>query len=64
MLQAIIGGYDSVSPLTAAEKESLPYVVCAVQMVCVAFFSSKEQFAELAKVNIEMTRRIIGWLMK
>ena len=62
VLQAIADGYGSVSPLTEEEREALPYVVCAVQMVCVAFFSSKEQFAELAKVNIEMTRRIIGWL--
>lgn len=64
ILHAILEGYDRIFPLTAEEREAVPYVVCAVQMVCVAFFSSKEQFASLAKVNIEMTRRIIGWLMK
>lgn len=63
VLQAIANGYDSVSPLTAEEKEALPYAVCAIQMICTAFFSSKEQFAELAKINIQMTQKIIGWLL-
>ena len=63
VLQAIADGYDSVSPLTMEEKESIPYVVCAIQMICVAFFSSKEQFAELAKINIQMTQKIIDWLL-
>lgn len=62
VLNAITEGYGSVSPLSDAERSAIPYVVCAVQMVCVAFFSSQEQYRHLAEVNIEMTRRIIEWL--
>jgi len=63
VLSALIDGYHSVSLLTEEEKEAVPYIVCAVQMVCVAFFSSKEQFRRLAEINIRMTRQIIRWLL-
>ena len=63
VLSALIEGYDSVSPLTEAEKEAIPYIVLAVQMVCVAFFSSQQQFHQLAEINIQMTTLIIHWLL-
>ncbi len=63
MLACIVQGYASVSALTPEEKESVRYVVLAVQLLCVAFFSSQEQFRPLAEVNMAMTRRIINWLL-
>ena len=64
LLSKIIEGYDSVSPLTDAEHEAVPYVVCAIQMVCVAYFSGPEKFRQLAETNIQMTEKIIEWMMR
>ena len=47
----ILEGYDEVAKLTCEEKEALPYIVFAVCMLCYAFFSSDEKFAQLADIN-------------
>ena len=39
LYQNILQGYDSVNPLSAKEKEALPYIVFSIQMICVAYFS-------------------------
>ena len=59
LYQNIVRGYDAVIGLTREEKQALPYVVLSIQMICVAYFSEKEQFAELAKVNEQMLVRLI-----
>ena len=46
-------------PLTAEEKQALPYVVLSIQLICVAYFADKEQFAELEKVNEKMLTRLM-----
>ena len=55
----IIRGYDEVIGLTKEEKQVLPYVVFSIQLICVAYFADKEQFAELAKVNEMMLIRLM-----
>ena len=50
----IVKGYDEVMKLTGEEKKALPYVVLSIQLICVAYFADKEQFAELARVNEKM----------
>lgn len=52
----IIAGYDSICKLSHKEKQALPYVIFAIQMICVAYFSNMEKYAELAKVNKKMLR--------
>lgn len=59
LYQSIIKGYDEVVRLTEEEKQMLPYVVLSIQLICVAYFADKEQFAELAKVNEQMLAKLM-----
>ena len=54
VLEGILHGYESVNPLTPEEKQAVYYVLCSIQMVCIAYFASVEEFQELAKTNREM----------
>lgn len=56
----ILKGYDSVVHLSDAEKQGLPYIVFSIQMICVAYFSGIDKYAELAGINQEM----LHWLIK
>lgn len=55
----IVKGYDEAVKLTEEEKKVLPYVVLSIQLICVAYFADKEQFAELAKINEKMLMRLM-----
>lgn len=59
VLHDILEGYDQVNPLTKKEKEAIPYVILANQMICVAWFATQEKFRSIYEVNLKMTR----WLM-
>ena len=59
LYQNIVKGYDEVIGLTEEEKQVLPYVVFSIQMICVAYFADKEEFAELAKINEKMLIRLM-----
>lgn len=59
LYQNIVRGYDEVVGLTEEEKQVLPYVVFSIQLICVAYFADKEQFAELARVNEKMLARLM-----
>ena len=52
----ILRGYDSVAQLTAEEREAMPYVILANQLVCVAWFAGQDKFADLLRTNVAMTR--------
>ena len=43
ILDAVLHGYDSVNPLTAEEKQAVYYVICSIQMICVACFESTNE---------------------
>lgn len=60
ILDAILHGYDSVNPLTAEEKQAVYYIICSIQMICVAYFESTNEYKDLAKINREMLLHIIG----
>lgn len=60
VLEALIRGYDSVSPLTAEEKRAVYGLLCLNQMICVAFFGDKDEYRELARRNRAMLRFIAG----
>ena len=59
ILKAILYGYDSVVPLTAEEKQAVYYIICSIQMICVAYFESVNEYKDLAKINREMLLYII-----
>lgn len=60
ILKAILRGYDSVAHLTAEEKQAVYYVLCSIQMICVAYFESVNEYMDLAKINREMLYYIIS----
>lgn len=57
-------GYDEENPLTKEEKRALFYVICAIQMICIAYFSDEDNdtptFKKLAKINRELLEFIIS----
>lgn len=55
----IVKGYDEVINLTEEEKKVFPYVIFSIQLICVAYFADKEEFAELAKINEKMLMRLM-----
>lgn len=59
ILKAILYGYDSVVSLTAEEKQAVYYIICSIQMICVAYFESVNEYKDLAKINREMLLYII-----
>jgi Ser/Thr protein kinase RdoA (MazF antagonist) len=54
VLRELLSGYDSVSPLTDAEKKSVYYVVCSVQLVFIAWGEGSDEYREMTKINREM----------
>lgn len=58
ILNAILHGYDSVNPLTAEEKQAVYYVICSIQMICVSYFESVNEYKDLARTNREILRYI------
>lgn len=59
--QGILQGYDRAAGLTPAEKRAVYYVLCAIQMTCIAYFQSIDRpaFQQLAKTNREMLAYIV-----
>ncbi len=60
ILDAILHGYDSVNPLTDEEKQAIYYLLCSIQMICVAYFESVNEYKDLARTNREMLVYIIN----
>ena len=52
----IIRGYDSAARLTAEESKAIPYILLANQLICTAWFTEQEKYAELYETNRKMTR--------
>lgn len=56
VLHGIIKGYDHQAHLNEAEKQAIFYVLCSIQMICVAYFQGidKPEFRQLSKTNRDM----------
>ena len=54
ILAAILHGYDSINPLSAEEKQAVYYVLCSIEMICLAYFEGIDKLKDVAKVNREM----------
>lgn len=57
--QNLLKGYDEVVHLLDIEKEILPYVVLSIQFICIAYFSDKEKYADLKKINEQMLELLL-----
>ena len=62
--RSIVWGYDSVARLTEQEKQAIPYVILANQLVCVAWFSQQEKYAEICDTNKRMTLWLLDRFQK
>ena len=60
VLGGILNGYDNESKLTKEEKQAIFHVICSIQMICVAYFESHEEFKQLAKTNRNMLMYIVN----
>lgn len=59
VLGGILYGYDAKNKLSAEEKQAVFYVICSIQMICIAFFESRDEYKELAKTSRRMMQFII-----
>ncbi|HPT78477.1 MAG TPA: hypothetical protein PK830_05185 [Candidatus Atribacteria bacterium] len=59
ILGGILEGYDRVGKLTSEEKQAVFYVICSVQMICIAYFEGLDKYKELARINRRMLQYII-----
>lgn len=59
ILGGILHGYDTEAKLTLEEKQAVFYVICSIQMICIAYFESQDKLKELAKTNRKMLKYIV-----
>ena len=55
----ILRGYDREAHLIAEERKAAPWVVLSIQLICTAYFSEKEKYARLAKINATVLRELV-----
>lgn len=59
ILEGILTGYNLENELTDEEKRAVFYVICSIQMICIAYFEDQDMYRELAKTNRDMLLYII-----
>ena len=61
ILENILLSYDKENALSTEEKQAIFYVICSIQMICVAYFAENDQpnFKKLAQVNRQMLEFIV-----
>ncbi|WP_051545279.1 helix-turn-helix domain-containing protein [Butyrivibrio sp. MC2021] len=59
VMKEIMYGYDCVVHLSEEEKEAVPYIILANQLLATSWFEGKDKFAELFEVNRKMTSWIL-----
>lgn len=58
----LVNGYENITPLSEYEKQTLPYVIYSIQIICIAYFSQFDKFDSLTKINIDMLKWVINKL--
>ncbi|HPF55106.1 MAG TPA: helix-turn-helix domain-containing protein [Clostridiales bacterium] len=58
----ILRGYDRENPLTTEEKQSVYYVMCSIQLLCVSYFNTIDDpdFKRLTQKNRKMLQFIVA----
>lgn len=59
ILSGLLHGYNIEGKLTREEKQAVFYVICSIQMICIAYFESHDEFKDIAKTNRRMLQFII-----
>lgn len=59
ILNAVIDGYESITPLTSLEKSAIKYVIYSIQIICINYFSKFDKYEELAKINIDILNHML-----
>lgn len=59
LARAVLDGYDSVSPLTAAERAAVPTMLLGNEVLCLAAFADSSKYRDVFDVN----RRMLAWLL-
>lgn len=60
VMKEIMYGYDCVVHLSEDEKEAVPYIILANQLLATSWFEGKDKFKELYEVNKKMTSWILS----
>ncbi len=57
--KAVLAGYNSISPLTAAEKSAVPTIMQGNELLCIAAFAGSSKYKDIFDVNMRMLPFII-----
>ncbi len=60
ILKSLVNGYDNIIKLTQQEKQAIPYIICAIQMICINYFSKQEKYKDLTHTNIKILEFLIA----
>lgn len=56
---AVLSGYESISPLTDAEKSAVPTIMQGNELLCIAAFAGSSKYKDVFDVNMRMLPYII-----
>ena len=59
LCRAVLAGYESVSPLTEAEKSAVPTMMQGNELLCIAAFAGSSKYRDVFDVNMRMLPYII-----
>lgn len=59
-VHSVLAGYDSVSPLTAAERAAVPAMLIGNELLALAAFADSSKYRDVFEVN----QRMLGWMLK
>ncbi len=59
LCHAILAGYESVAPLTDAEKSAVPTIMQGNELLCIAAFAGSSKYKDVFDVNMRMLPYII-----
>lgn len=58
ILDNLIKGYNRIDNLSKDEIKAIPYVICSIEIICIAYFSKYDKFEELTKTNVNILKQI------
>jgi AraC-like DNA-binding protein/Ser/Thr protein kinase RdoA (MazF antagonist) len=64
ILNGILQGYDWENPLTIEEKKAIFYVICTIQLICVAYFSDQNNADDTTKKLAQTNRNMLEYIIQ
>ena len=59
IIRETLNGYNSVCPLTDEEKQSVFYIMCSIQFICVAYFAGNDKFKQAWEQNRKLAPFVV-----